>query len=337
MKCFYFTVLILLVAPFLLAAKSPEQIVLSYSASPLEMVVTWALPDGTTSDGGICEYGISTSSLTSKVVATSQKYTLGSYTSPMLYKATMTGLRDGNQIYYYRVGTESGNFSATYAFKSHPGIGAATGAVNFHLCGDLGQTSNTASTLSEIRENEADLTGALSGGIVSMGDLSYANGNEPLWDSFGNLLDYTSETIPMMTTLGNHEWFDDPQYNFTAYLARFTNPPVEGKRELYYSYDSGLVHWVMVAGYCKEMNSTATQPCLAPDSAQSKWLEADLNAVDRSVTPWVFVVFHQPYMNSNTAHSYSTEGVPMQNAIEDTLYDYGVDLVFSGHVHACKI
>jgi hypothetical protein len=52
----------------------------------------------------------------------------------------------------------------------------------------------------------------------------------------------------MMTTLGNHEWFDDSNYEFTAYKARFDNPPVNGKKELYYSFDAGLVHWVMIAG-----------------------------------------------------------------------------------------
>ena len=165
--------------------------------------------------------------------------------------------------------------------------------MNYHICGDLGQTSNTVSTLTEIGDNENDYTG-LSGGIVSMGDLSYANGDEPLWDTFGEMVTSVASSIPLMTTLGNHEWFDDPAFNFTAYLARFSNPSVNGKRELYYSFNSGLVHWVMVAGYCKEMRSTTSSPniCLAPDSPQSVWLNADLSAVDRSVTPWIFVVFH---------------------------------------------
>jgi acid phosphatase type 7 len=130
------------------------------------------------------------------------------------------------------------------------------------------------------------------------------------------------------------EWFDDNAYAFTAYLARFDNPTVNGKRELYYSFDAGLVHWVMVAGYCPEMKSTSTQPCLQEGSAQRAWLEDDLTKVDRSVTPWVVVFFHEPYVNSNTAHPMSSEGAPMQAAIEGIMYDYKVDIVLSGHVHA---
>ena len=43
---------------------------------------------------------------------------------------------------------------------------------------------------------------------------------------------------------------------------------------------------------------------------------------------------HQPWVNSNTAHSMGTEGVPIQQALEKVLYDARVDLVLSGHVHA---
>jgi hypothetical protein len=82
------------------------------------------------------------------------------------------------------------------------------------------------------------------------------------------------------------------------------------------------------------MTSIYTQPCLAEGSPQMNWLTKDLATVDRSKTPWVVAVFHQPYVNSNDAHSMDTEGAPMQKAVEDVLNQYSVDLVFSGHVHA---
>jgi 3',5'-cyclic AMP phosphodiesterase CpdA len=87
-------------------------------------------------------------------------------------------------------------------------------------------------------------------------------------------------------------------------------------------------------GYCPEMTSTSTQPCLAEGSPQMDWLTKDLASVDRTKTPWVIAVFHQPYVNSNDAHSMETEGAPMQKAVEEVLNQYHVDLVFSGHVHA---
>ena len=87
-------------------------------------------------------------------------------------------------------------------------------------------------------------------------------------------------------------------------------------------------------GYCKQMLTVYSQPCLAEGSPEMDWLQKDLASVDRAVTPWVVAVFHQPYVNSNTAHSIDTEGAPMQKAVEDVLNTYHVDLVFSGHVHS---
>ena len=59
------------------------------------------------------------------------------------------------------------------------------------------------------------------------------------------------------------------------------------------------------------MWTVRTQPCLAEGSPQMDWLTKDLAAVDRTVTPWVIAVFHQPYVNSNEAHSMETEGAPL--------------------------
>jgi len=277
-----------------------------------------------------CRYGADPNNLNMKVSAIGSTYTLGKYTSPILFKSTISGLEVGNKEYYYSVGSSTLGYSPVYSFKSHPGSLAST---TFFVVGDLGQTSNSATTLTELVEWESQIT-TPSAGIISMGDLSYANGDEPLWDSFGNLRQIASATIPFTTTLGNHEWHDDVGASFTAYKARYDNPPVNGVRELYYSFNIGLAHWVMVAGYCQEMKTTASQPCLAQGSPQMTWLIKDLASVDRSVTPWVFVVFHEPYVNSNTAHSMKTEGYPMQAAIESVLNQYKVDVVFSGHVHA---
>ena len=135
-------------------------------------------------------------------------------------------------------------------------------------------------------------------------------------------------------TVGNHEWFDSNDKSFAAYTARYDNPSVNGEKELYYSFDAGLIHWTMVAGYCQEMKSVLSMPCLNEGTAQHEWLIADLANVNKTLTPWTVVVFHQTYMNSNNAHGMDTEGAPMQKAIEDILYEAKVDLVFSGHVHA---
>jgi hypothetical protein len=220
-----------------------EQISLTYGAVETEMVVTFAAASDETS--AECWYGTDAKNLTGFISVTGSKYTMQKYTSPMLYQGVMTGLKSGNEVYYYSVGSKTLGYSDPKPFKSHPGVGVED--VTFQIFGDLGQTNNSYATIDELVSYESEVTGK-SGGIITMGDLSYANGDQPQWDTFGNFISSASGHIPMFTTMGNHEWFDSKNHDFTAYLARFTNPPVNGKRELYYSFDAGLVHWVVVAG-----------------------------------------------------------------------------------------
>lgn len=56
--------------------------------------------------------------------------------------------------------------------------------------------------------------------------------------------------------------------------------------------------------------------------------------IDRKVTPWVFVVMHCPWYNSNTAHVGEQQAVLMREAMEPLLYKYHVNFVMTGHVHA---
>jgi Icc-related predicted phosphoesterase len=67
-------------------------------------------------------------------------------------------------------------------------------------------------------------------------------------------------------------------------------------------------------------------------SQQHKWLEADLGSIDRKKTPWVIVLLHAPWYNTNNAHQ--GEGESMRKAMEELLYKARVDVVFAGHVHA---
>ena len=159
-----------------LAVGVPEQIALNYGSLSSEMVATWAVTGG--KDDGLVEYGTSANALTNVAVATSTSYSKLLYKSPTLYTATMENLLPGNSEYFYRVGSKSTGYSNIFKFKSHPGVSSAE--VTFHIMGDPGQTSNTNDTFVELLNREHALTG-LSGGIINMGDLSYANGIEDKW------------------------------------------------------------------------------------------------------------------------------------------------------------
>lgn len=226
-------------------ASKVEQISLGYAADPSQIYVTFAAVTEETT--AVVKYGTSPDQLNQSVTLSGSTYTMLKYTSPMLFKGVLPNLKSGNKLYYYSIGSDALGYSPVNYFKTHPGIG--TNDVTFHIFGDLGQTENSVETLDELNSFENNLS-TPSGGIVSMGDLSYANGNQPQWDSFGKMMTVSSGHIPMLTTQGNHEWFDSPNHDFQAYLSRFENPRVDGKQELYFSFDSGLVHFVMIAGMC---------------------------------------------------------------------------------------
>jgi acid phosphatase type 7 len=60
--------------------------------------------------------------------------------------------------------------------------------------------------------------------------------------------------------------------------------------------------------------------------------QADLAKVDRKRTPWLIVLLHVPWYNSNWAHQGA--GDNMMSAMEPLLYAAHVDMIIAGHVHA---
>jgi 3',5'-cyclic AMP phosphodiesterase CpdA len=71
---------------------------------------------------------------------------------------------------------------------------------------------------------------------------------------------------------------------------------------------------------------------LAKYTPQWTWLREEFERVDRNVTPWLIILMHAPWYNSNTAHY--MEGEAMRIEFETWFLKYKVDVVFAGHVHA---
>ncbi|PWA80459.1 purple acid phosphatase 22 [Artemisia annua] len=194
------------------------------------------------------------------------------------------------------------------------------GELELKETGDLGQTEWTSTTLQHINASDYDV-------LLLPGDLSYADTQQPLWDTFGRLVEPYASHRPWMVTQGNHEQEKFPiidQKGFKAYNSRWPMPYEESGSEsnLYYSFDVVGVHIIMLGSYAE----------FSSDSSQYKWLANDLAKIDRIKTPWVVVLLHAPWYNSNLAHQ--GEGESMRVAMEEMLYNSAVDLVFAGHVHA---
>lgn len=299
------------------AGCSPGMRWVNYYNSPDQIVISWTT-SCSTSDSYVA-IG-TTPALGTKIAApTPVTYEFVTYTSPYIYHVVVSNLTL-NTRYYYSVGGPTSGYSEIANFTSHPGVGPSTNYnLTFAIIGDLGQTENSQDTVNHIAASNTVTS------VIHVGDLSYADDYEPRWDSWQTLVDPLSSHIPWMVEVGNHEVesFAGVPTTFLAYSTRWRMPALSnGSTELYYSFNIGPVHWVMASSY---------SPFTA-GSAQYEWLQADLAAVDRTVTPWVFLGTHAPWYNSNTAHQ--QEGEAMRVAVEPLIYGAGVDACFFGHVHA---
>ncbi|MBA0573882.1 hypothetical protein Golob_001132 [Gossypium lobatum] len=285
----------------------PHQVHISL-AGENHMRISWITDDN--SAPSIVEYGTLPGQYTFSSSGETTSYNYLFYSSGKIHH-TVIGPLEHDTIYFYRCGGQGPEFQ----LKTPPGQFPVT----FAIAGDLGQTGWTKSTLDHIDQCKYDVH-------LLPGDLSYADCMQHLWDNFGELVQPLASARPWMVTQGNHEKEKIPFFTdaFESYNARWKMPfeESESTSNLYYSFEVAGVHVIMLGSYTDYDEL----------SDQYSWLKADLSKVDRKKTPWLVVLFHVPWYNSNHAHQ--GEGDGMMAAMEPLLYAAGVDLVFAGHVHA---
>jgi hypothetical protein len=155
----------------------------------------------------------------------------------------------------------------------------------------------------------AALLDVISGTVFTAGDNAYSSGSatefancyEPTWGR------HKARTRPAP---GNHEYSSDaaPYY---AYFGSNAGPAGRG----YYSYDAGAWHLI-------SLNSNVD---MSAGSAQERWLRDDLAATSKRC---VLAYWHHPRFSSGS-HGSSTQS----QAVWQTLYEFGAEVVVSGHDH----
>ena len=90
----------------------------------------------------------------------------------------------------------------------------------------------------------------------------------------------------------------------------------------YWGKEVGPVHVIALCTYAGFFHNTA----------QFQWLQTYLaTKINRVRTPWLIVMTHVSFYNSNKDHW--MEGELMRRSVEPLLYQYGVDAYVTGHVH----
>lgn len=112
------------------------------------------------------------------------------YDSPFIHTVTLTGLIPG-QAYYYRPAASC--VGTSYRVIIPQSGTAAKYPLTVGLTCDLGQTLVSEVSMEAVIALEPDV-------VVLAGDLSYADGYVPLWDSFGVMIEPLAANVPFFTT-----------------------------------------------------------------------------------------------------------------------------------------
>lgn len=161
---------------------------------------------------------------------------------------------------------------------------------------------SAASTILRLQE-EVDAPSNPSDLILHVGDLSYANGDPEIWDTFMDSIEPVASRVPYMVAIGNHEYgyhkgggaAIDPSGAAGPYQPSWGNFGPDSRGEcgvmtarrfhmpqqhehderdnapFWYGFDYGSVHFTVIS----------TEHDLTPSSRQYSWLEEELAAVDR--------------------------------------------------------
>lgn len=177
--------------------------------------------------------------------------------------------------------------------------------------------------------------------ITLAGDVSYATTDPPnneieyFWDLFGIQAEGWASTAPFMLTVGNHEHVPGNITNsagetypsdYAAFQARYDMPGAAsgGNGSLWFSWNQGPVHFV----------STDSEIPFDVGTPQYEWINNDLAAVNKNVTPWIILLTHRPILSAVTDEEGDhVPGGPRLTALEPLFRKYGVDLIIQGHQH----
>lgn len=297
--------LLLLVALSLQPRSAPEQVHIAFGDDPqTTMSVVWQTANSVSSPR--VEFGRS-GAFERKTPARRIRY---SYETGAIWEARLSGLTPG-VTYRYRVGDAVGGWSTTYSFHTAP---KNPGQFVFTAFGDHGITAEAAKNVRNVLREEPAFH-------LLLGDVSYANGHQPIWDEYLRQIEPMAARVPFMLTLGNHE-NEKTQANgqevrlgYAAYLARFALPG----REENYAFDYGNARFVA-------FNSDRFR-----DETQLRWLESELSNARRNRSiKWIVVFQHHPLYGSSAGREDNAGLIQTLMPIFDR---YQVDLVLAGHDH----
>ena len=250
-----------------------------------------------------------------------------------IHEATLSGLTP-NTKYEYRVGYSNDRRSDWYSLET---AGASVYDVLIYPDSQSGDYSQWEQIVKDSAHRNPRT--AL---YISMGDL-VDNGEQAYQGrTWLNSIRPLGATVPLATTLGNHEMYtlDWKMREPYAYLNYFAVPPNGNEifNRRYYSYDFGDVHYVVLDTQLYESNHEDNHDTHHPDlyDVQVQWLRQDLAA---NTKKWTVVLMHRdPFQYAFDRSGASRDvGFNEEGVLFMPIFDeFNVDLVLSAHLHSYR-
>lgn len=174
--------------------------------------------------------------------------------------------------------------------------------------------------------------------VIHVGDYAYDldSSNGQNGDNFETMIEPITSRVPYMGGEGNHEsanGFAQYSHRFAVVAGDNSSSPLPASKGVlatpwnnhFMSYNVGLVHIV-------SMSTEAFFFYPAAVAEQDAFLEADLSAVDRAVTPWVIVFGHRSIYCSCDSDC-DGAATTVRNGVEELFKKHAVDIWINGHEH----
>lgn len=156
--------------------------------------------------------------------------------------------------------------------------------------------------------------------ILLAGDLVDRGNERTNWDHFLLRAAPVFDRVPLMPTVGNHEYLDQGPRLFTSFFRLPENGPPGVARGLVYHFEYGEAFFAILDG-------TAAVNSPSQARKQADWLD---RALSETRADWKFVVVHHPIYASHP----SRDNPNIREQWTPIIDKHRVDMVLQGHDHA---
>lgn len=214
-----------------------------------------------------------------------------------LYEANLSRLQPNSSYYYHLIGQSKNLWFSFKTYKDNQD------QLTFVAMGDSRSNPEIfAKIMKESSRAHPDF-------IISMGDLVENGGNYKQWGTyFFSIIKGVAESIPIISTLGDHEGDGDNGELFRYFLRK-----KEAVDKQWFSFDYGNAHFISL-----DYRHPKSQEMI-------DWFIKDIT---KSHKKWNFVYMHRPCYNLGGHRSAWGKGI-----WPELFRKYDIDIVFAGHSH----